>query len=462
MSDYLLFQLYGPLSAWGDIAVGEYRPSFAHPSKSAIIGLLAAALGIRRDEEERHNALSASCSFAVRVDSMGVLMRDYHTIQVPPGKRGVTHYTRRSELAAEKLETILSSRDYRCDAVYTVAITVKDSSPYTTQQMADKLARPVFALYLGRKSCPLAMPLNPKVINAATLREALVSVPPSDELFKLIYKDVPTVFWEDDMGSGLELQHEIIRRDELRSRKRWQFSERHENRGTMPKGNKRMYFCMIRLRKGISPHDIIKLMELNGYNAHRLIWNLFADHSKRQRDFIYRHEPVNGQPTFYAVSKREPIDNDGIWDVMPKEYKPQLRTGQRLGFALRANPIRSRRDETGKQHRHDVVMEEKRKLKDGVKGFDLPAIVQEQGFQWLQERSTSHGFNISQGSVRVDGYQQHELFKRKGDPSITFSTVDFNGILSITEPSVFIEKCLFEGIGPAKGFGCGLMLVRRI
>jgi CRISPR system Cascade subunit CasD len=38
MRDYLLFRLYGPLAAWGDIAVGEYRPSFAHPSKSAIIG----------------------------------------------------------------------------------------------------------------------------------------------------------------------------------------------------------------------------------------------------------------------------------------------------------------------------------------------------------------------------------------------------------------------------------------
>jgi CRISPR system Cascade subunit CasD len=236
MRDYLLFRLYGPLAAWGDIAVGEYRPSFAHPSKSAIIGLLAAALGIRRDEEDRQKSLAESCSFAVRVDSMGVLLRDYHTTQVPSTKKGVVHYTRRSELAADDLNTILSSRDYRCDAAYTVAITVGDGSLYTVQQLAAALLKPVFTLYLGRKSCPLAMPLQPQVINAATLREALESVPPVEELSSIVQKGDAMVFWEDDTASGLERQQVITRRDEPRSRKRWQFSERRENCGMLRKG----------------------------------------------------------------------------------------------------------------------------------------------------------------------------------------------------------------------------------
>ena len=236
MRDYLLFRLYGPLAAWGDIAVGEYRPSFAHPGKSAIIGLLAAALGIRRDEEDCQKSLAESCTFAVRVDSMGVLLRDYHTTQVPTTKKGVVHYTRRSELATDDLNTILSSRDYRCDAAYTVAITVADGSPYTTQQLAAALLKPVFTLYLGRKSCPLAMPLQPQVISAATLRDALESVPPVEELLGIVQKGEAMVFWEDDTASGLERQQVITRRDELRSRKRWQFSERRENCGTLRKG----------------------------------------------------------------------------------------------------------------------------------------------------------------------------------------------------------------------------------
>ena len=223
-----------------------------------------------------------------------------------------------------------------------------------------------------------------------------------------------------------------------------------------------MYFSMIRLRRGVSPRDITDLTRINGYQAHQLVWNLFADRPDRQRDFIYRHEAVNGLPTFYAVSKRVPIDTAGMWEIMPKEYTPQLRVGQRLGFNLCVNPIRSRRDENRRQQRHDIVMEEKLKFKKEGKSFDLPEIVQDIGLRWLEERSASHGFSILAEGNRVDGYRQHKLFKGKGNKPITFSTLDFNGILTVTEPDVFVEKCLFEGIGPAKGFGCGLMLVRRV
>lgn len=223
-----------------------------------------------------------------------------------------------------------------------------------------------------------------------------------------------------------------------------------------------MFFSMIRLRRGISPRDIINLTRKNGYQAHQLIWNLFSDHPDRQRDFIYRHEAVNCWPTFYTISKREPVDTAGIWKIISKEYKPQIRPGQQLGFTLCANPIRSRRDENGKQQRHDVVMEEKLKFKNEGISFDLSDICQKAGSSWLEQRATSHGFGISPEVIRVDGYQQHKLFKRKGNKPITFSTMDFNGILTVIEPVVFVEKCLFDGIGPAKGFGCGLMLVRRV
>jgi CRISPR system Cascade subunit CasD len=230
MADFLVFQLYGPLAAWGDIAVGEYRPSFAHPSKSAIIGLLAAALGIRRDEDERQKALADACSFAVRVDAMGTLLRDYHTAQVPSEKKGVTRYTRYSELAVEKLNTILSSRDYRCDAAYTVAISFRDGSAYSAQMLADALCKPVFVLYLGRKSCPLALPLQPKVVPATNFKDALESHSFStNDLPGIVLSSQTGVYWEDGIESGYEREHVIARRDVPLSRKRWQFAERQEN-----------------------------------------------------------------------------------------------------------------------------------------------------------------------------------------------------------------------------------------
>jgi CRISPR system Cascade subunit CasD len=231
MAEYLVFQLYGPMAAWGDIAVGEYRPSFAHPSKSAIIGLLAAALGIRRDEEERQKSLSGACAFAVRVDAMGMLLRDYHTAQVPPEKKGVTYHTRYSELSWG-LNTILSSRDYRCDAAYTVAVGLRDGTELTIQRLLDKLRKPEFSLYLGRKSCPLAIPLDPKIVQALDLKQALNNIHLSIHLLPLIAETTHVgVYWDDGINSGYEKEqvHVITRRDLPLSRDRWQFSERREH-----------------------------------------------------------------------------------------------------------------------------------------------------------------------------------------------------------------------------------------
>jgi len=223
-----------------------------------------------------------------------------------------------------------------------------------------------------------------------------------------------------------------------------------------------MYFSMITLQKGLSPRDITALTHHNGYHAHQIVWQLFADHAERQRDFIYRYEASNGSPIFYTVSERQPVGDSKIWNIHTKEYKPKLRSGQLLGFTVCANPIRAKREDNGQQKRHDVIMEEKLKLKKEGKECEMPDIVQISGLQWLAERAVSHGFSIEPNNIRADGYRQHKFFKRKGNNPISLSTVDFNGILTVTETDVFIDKCLFKGIGPAKGFGCGLMLVRCV
>ena len=134
MQEFLIFRLYGSMASWGDIAVGEFRPTFDHPSKSAVIGLIAAAMGIRRDEEERQRELADGYLMAIRIDGPGILLRDYHTAQVPPAGKGKMKYhfpTRKDELAVPKdeLNTILSSRDYRCDAVYTICLWGRTASP---------------------------------------------------------------------------------------------------------------------------------------------------------------------------------------------------------------------------------------------------------------------------------------------------------------------------------------------
>jgi CRISPR system Cascade subunit CasD len=243
MNDFLIFRIYGFMASWGDIAVGEYRPSFDHPSKSAIMGMISAALGIRRDEEERLHELGAGYCVAVRIDEPGILMRDYHTAQVPPSGKGRnkrSFLTRQAELSVpkEELNTILSTRDYHCDAVYTLCLWSIRSPPlYPLAVLKEHLEHPVFTLYLGRKSCPLSLPLQPQIIQEESLAMALSTVRFNDALLlaSLITSYDSRVFWEGDSNVGLTSVHTIQRRDESLSRKRWQFGNRIEHYATMKK-----------------------------------------------------------------------------------------------------------------------------------------------------------------------------------------------------------------------------------
>lgn len=172
---YLVFRLYGAMASWGEAAVGGDRPSATHPGRSAITGLLAAALGIKRSEQERLNALYQSVQFAVKEYSAGILLRDYHTAQVPSVDKKRQHRNRKSELSAPgyKLNTVLSSRDYRAGGVWVVAIWLTDSATITLPELESALRKPRFTLYLGRKSCPLSAPLNPEIHKTDSLQKAL-------------------------------------------------------------------------------------------------------------------------------------------------------------------------------------------------------------------------------------------------------------------------------------------------
>jgi CRISPR system Cascade subunit CasD len=142
----------------------------------------------------------------------------------------VVHRTRRDELAAEGQNTRLSQRDYRSDALYTIALWQNEGATETLQQLAEALSRPIFPLYLGRKSCPVALPLAPQIVPAGTLREAFAKASFPDEalLAALPLADERLFVWEELPRSGMEALHVGPRRDEPISRKRWQFGERDE------------------------------------------------------------------------------------------------------------------------------------------------------------------------------------------------------------------------------------------
>ena len=236
MADFLVFQLYGALASWGDIAVGEYRPSQGCPSKSAITGLLAAALGIERKDDAAHVKLAHHYGVAVCVRAEGEWLRDYHTAQVPGGDKD--YVTRRQELATDKLRlnTVLSQRDYRTDAFYQIAIWLIDNAaPYSLEALYYALRRPKFSLYLGRRSCPAGLPMYPRLILDVTLKQAFDDYPldrAEPWLKQLGAPELLRYVWE---RRGLKTEEEGMspimrypRRDKVVSRKRWQFTDRAE------------------------------------------------------------------------------------------------------------------------------------------------------------------------------------------------------------------------------------------
>lgn len=211
------------------------------------------------------------------------------------------------------------------------------------------------------------------------------------------------------------------------------------------------------------PSQLVQVSAAGGYRLHQLVWDLFEE-AAGQRPFLYRQENHQGLPRLLVLSEEEPIDTKGIWDIEPKPYAPKLTTGERLAFSIRLNPVVKKRDEQGRQHRHDLVMEQKKQLEqEGAPRDQWPAqaeLARRAGVQWLAQRAEGAGFELNEDALMAEEYRQHRL-RKPGKSPIRFSTLDCAGRLTVTDPERLMQT-LKSGLGPAKGFGCGLLLVRRV
>jgi CRISPR system Cascade subunit CasE len=223
------------------------------------------------------------------------------------------------------------------------------------------------------------------------------------------------------------------------------------------------YLHRIRLKPGLDIKQLAKVLPANAYAEHQLIWRLF-DEDASARDFLFRREQQGHWPIFYVLSQRDALDKDNLWDIETKNFQPELSAGQRLAFMLRANPVRVRKvsdDKAVKTRRRDDVVADLKKHKyiDRDMRPPMAEIIQEAGSTWIGERAQKCGFELE--SVYADGYQQQRFFKSSAKPPIVLSTLEYNGVLNVTDPDVFVDR-LIKGIGHAKAFGCGLLLVRRV
>lgn len=146
MSYSLLLLLKGPLQSWGDESRYATRATNSTPSKSGVIGLLAAAQGRQRTDPIED---LVELDFAVRVDQSGTLLRDYQTAQ-PWQKHPNASAT-------------LVTRHFLSDAAFVAAIGSEDKA--LLEGLQENLRKPAYPLFLGRRSCPAPVNLDLGIVD---------------------------------------------------------------------------------------------------------------------------------------------------------------------------------------------------------------------------------------------------------------------------------------------------------
>ncbi|MBI2873172.1 MAG: type I-E CRISPR-associated protein Cas5/CasD [Chloroflexi bacterium] len=168
----LFLRLEGPLQAWGNQeSKFVVRRTADAPTKSGVIGMLCAALGVSRPaaapEWIGKSGKLCALRMGVRIDQPGVRWWDYHTVGA--------HMQMRTAEGRPKAGAMLTRREYLCDASFLVAL---QGEPTLVAQLEAALRKPCWTPYLGRKACPPSRPLLERPAEeSGDLLTALCSVP---------------------------------------------------------------------------------------------------------------------------------------------------------------------------------------------------------------------------------------------------------------------------------------------
>ena len=179
MNEYLILKLQGPMQSWGGHTYEDYRPTEGFPTRSGLIGLLAACMGIDRSDKQRLLELGDSITIAVRRDEQPTSisrLTDFHTVE-----------NARKVDGKPNKNPVVSRREYLCDASFTVALRVNNGGIDSLDGLVNVTKRPVYTPFLGRRSCPITRPLYEGMVSADSFVQALAKISPGKGL---IYSDV--------------------------------------------------------------------------------------------------------------------------------------------------------------------------------------------------------------------------------------------------------------------------------
>lgn len=133
----LLLRLSAPLQSWGSASLFDTRETDYMPTKSGVLGIIAAALGRKRNEPLDD---LMELKYGVRVDLQGTKLNDFQ----------ITHM-------GEKYKLNVSNRAYLSDAIFLVGL--QHENKEFLEKIIFALNNPIYSLFLGRRSCPPTQPL---------------------------------------------------------------------------------------------------------------------------------------------------------------------------------------------------------------------------------------------------------------------------------------------------------------
>ncbi len=185
----------------------------------------------------------------------------------------------------------------------------------------------------------------------------------------------------------------------------------------------------------------------NAYEWHRALWTLFPDVERGSASpFLYHIESINlsAGAQLLVQSSVEPLIASAQAKVLASKLYPiTFEEGQRLSFRLLANPSKRISDTHGQENKKNQGK------------CRVPLIKEDEQANWLQRKLTNAA------NIREVVMQRHApVYFRKGRRAGKVVPVLFEGILDVTNAEV-MTNVWEKGMGPAKAFGCGMLLVRR-
>ncbi len=197
--------------------------------------------------------------------------------------------------------------------------------------------------------------------------------------------------------------------------------------------------------------------------GHSLIWSLFEQQEGGPARFLFRETEPGRR--WLLLSQEVPTPSTDLWTLETREFQPDLAAGSLVRFSLRANPavsvatdVRHADGSRMRGHRADAVMHARWAISPHERAGWTAADTEAAALAWLYAREERLGLAFDREACLAMAYRQQRVWRRGAEP-VRFSTIDYEGVARVENPAR-LQAAMAHGVGRARRYGCGLLLVR--